>query len=108
MDADSCDRVVLVPSAEVRHLELASVVTYFRKMFIYGRSRQLYRRVATTRPLSVDERLRVFRETVERHKYSVVARVQLMSVLSLGMAAWTLGSWSGVASTARPVVRSEL
>ena len=108
VDADSCDRVVLVPSAEVRHLELASVVTYFRKMLIYGRSRQLYRRVATTRPLSVDERLRVFRETVERHKYSVVARVQLMSVLSLGMAAWTLGSWSGVASTARPVVRSEL
>lgn len=105
VDEGSCEEVVLVPSAEVRHLELASVTAYFRKMFIYGRSRQLYRHLAATRPLSLDERLTIFRETAQRNHYSVADRAQLISALGLGMAVWTLGSWTGAATALRPAMR---
>ena len=74
-------------------------------MFIYGRSRQLYRHLAATRPLSLDERLTIFRETAQRNHYSVADRAQLISALGLGMAVWTLGSWTGAATALRPAMR---
>lgn len=102
VDSESCGAVVFVPGAEVRHLELDGVASYCRKMFTYGRSRQLYRHIARTRALRFGERFRIVRKTVLEKQYSTADRVRLAAGLGLGGAAWVLGSWTGALTPARP------
>jgi glycosyltransferase involved in cell wall biosynthesis len=101
VDAESCDAVIFVPGAVVRHLELSSCWTYCRKMFTYGRSRRLYQHLVKTAPLSFEQRMALVRAAAARHDYSAVEWAGLASALALGGAAWTLGSWAGAVKSAR-------
>jgi glycosyltransferase involved in cell wall biosynthesis len=91
VDSRSCGVVRYEPSAEVRHLEVARLRDYFRKVFLYGRSWGQHRLVNGTRPLSRDERLQVFRTTVQRNGLSRREAARLLAALLIGAACWGAG-----------------
>jgi glycosyltransferase involved in cell wall biosynthesis len=84
------------PRMRVVHAEMASVASYCKKTFIYGRSIRDYSRLADCRPLTMIERLNVFRSTRTARGYTPVQTMLLAALLVVGMAAWKLGNWSGV------------
>jgi glycosyltransferase involved in cell wall biosynthesis len=93
-EGEGCDAVIYAPVMRVAHAELTGVGAYYRKMFTYGRSRQLYRHIVRTRPLSSAERLEALRATVRDGGYSWLPAAALAALLGGGMAAWSLGSQS--------------
>jgi hypothetical protein len=76
----------------VQHAEMDSIVTYCKKMYTYGRSRQLHRHIMKTRPLSLSERLQVLRACLSGGQYSLLEVVSLLGGLTLGMVSWTVGA----------------
>jgi glycosyltransferase involved in cell wall biosynthesis len=94
VEGEGCEAVAYAPAMRVAHAEMDGVRAYYRKMFTYGRSRQLYRHIVKTRPLGTEERVAAFRSTVRDGEYSWIAAVALAGLLAGGMAAWSLGSHS--------------
>jgi len=94
VEGEGCGAVTYEPSMRIAHAEMDGVRTYYRKMYTYGRSRQQYGHIITTRPLSNDERLRQFRSTIRDGGYSWLSAGALAVVLAGGMMAWSLGSHS--------------
>ncbi|MBC7788603.1 MAG: glycosyltransferase family 2 protein [Anaerolineae bacterium] len=86
-----CSAVRYDPSALVAHLEIADVLTYYRKMATYGESRESYRHLSWTRPLSMRERVTVIRRTLSEHRLSLARSLQLALLLSVGLIAWRFG-----------------
>jgi len=86
-----CSVVRYDPSVRVEHLEVADVWTYYRKMATYGESRESYRHLSWTRPLTLGERVAVTRRTVKEHRLSAVQVLHLMLLLSIGLVAWRSG-----------------
>ena len=91
VDACSGDAVRYVPEMSVRHLEVASVATWFRKMYIYGGSFRRYGKHAARRPLNAAERLEVLRATVRAHHYSRTRTLLLNALLGIGVVCYELG-----------------
>ncbi|HEX6104451.1 MAG TPA: glycosyltransferase family A protein [Gemmatimonadales bacterium] len=91
VDGLSCRAVRYCPEALVEHLELADVLTYYRKLTLYGESRESYRQVSWTRPLTLSERLTVFRRTGIAHALSATGAAHLLLLLSVGLLAWRAG-----------------
>ena len=94
------------PTALVDHLELEGVATYYRKMVLYGESRESYRHISWTRPLTLRERLAVFRLTCLHHGLSVREATQLLALLSLGLVSWRAGRARAQLSRVRRRLRS--
>ena len=94
VEGEGCAAAVYVPSMRIAHQEMQGVRTYYGKMFTYGRSRQLYRHIVRTRPLSSAERLEALRATIRDGGYSWLSAAALAALLGGGMAAWSLGSQS--------------
>ena len=94
VEGEGCAAAAYLPSMRVAHHEMNGIRTYYGKMFTYGRSRQLYRHIVRTRPLSPAERLEAFRATVRDGRYSWLQAAALGALLGGGMAAWSLGSQS--------------
>jgi len=84
-----------VPAMIVSHLEMDGVVTYLRKVFTYGRSMQSYRRVIAVQPLTMVDRLAVFRKTVHNKSYGFLQASTLAILLAVGLCAWAIGRLSG-------------
>jgi glycosyltransferase involved in cell wall biosynthesis len=89
VDALSCDAVAYCPDMGVRHAELDSVATYYRKMGIYGGSRKAYRHITAVRALNQKERLSAFREATRRRGF--LDMLQLFALLVGGSIAWWYG-----------------
>jgi glycosyltransferase involved in cell wall biosynthesis len=87
----SCDAVRYRPEMRVRHLEVSSAWTWFRKLHVYGRSIRGYRAIVPVRPLNGRERLRVYRTTIRRGGYSPARAAFLLGVLCVGGASYELG-----------------
>ena len=102
VEGEGCEAVAYAPAMRIAHAEMDGVRTYYRKMFTYGRSRQLYRHIVKTRPLGTEERVAAFRATVRGGGYSWIAAVALAGLLAGGMAAWSLGSHSRRWSKVQP------
>jgi glycosyltransferase involved in cell wall biosynthesis len=102
VEGEGCEAVAYAPAMRIAHAEMDGVRTYYRKMFTYGRSRQLYRHIVKTRPLGTEERVAAFCATVRGGGYSWIAAVALAGLLAGGMAAWSLGSQSRRWSKAQP------
>lgn len=92
VEALGCAAVDYLPGMAVRHAELESIGVYYDKVRTYGRSRKAYRHITTVRPLSLKERLRVFREATRRRPVRDAA--QLFVLLVGGQFAWW---WGGLA-----------
>jgi glycosyltransferase involved in cell wall biosynthesis len=84
-----------LPAMRITHAELDGVGTYFKKMFIYGRSRQRYRNLMPTRALSREERLAALRSAVQGRSLSAVRTLVLGGLLAVGVVAWHIGSMMG-------------
>lgn len=89
VDTRGCEAVAYCPGMAVQHAELESIGVYYSKVMTYARSRKSYSHVETVRPLSREERLRVFRE-VTRHS-PVMDSVRLFLLLAGGALAWWWG-----------------
>jgi|AntAceMinimDraft_5_1070358.scaffolds.fasta_scaffold14818_3 glycosyltransferase involved in cell wall biosynthesis len=92
VNAVSCDAVRYAPEIGVKHLELSSIGVYLSKVFIYGRSRVHYNRIIRSRPLSMAERLEVYRRTINAEQYSYFDSALLFALLILGVTYWYAGA----------------
>ena len=88
IDRHSCEAVCYSDAARVRHLEITSVQSYFRKVYIYGQSIRSYGQITRVRPMTNRERLVVFRKTVNAQHYSLARSAHLLSLLFLGWLCW--------------------
>ena len=94
-DSEGCTALAFVPAMVVSHQEMDGVATYLRKVFTYGRSMQSYRRVIAVRPLTLGDRLGVFRKTVQSKSYGWLRAATLAVLLAVGLGAWAIGRLSG-------------
>lgn len=93
VDCHSAGVVRYRPTMQVRHLEINSLREVCRKMFIYGRSRRSYRKIAYVRSLTFPERIAVMRDTRAAEGYSLPQSMMLYSLLAVGWAFSRMGSF---------------
>ncbi len=96
VDAISTDAVVYNKEMLVEHLELDGLSSYYRKMYIYGRSRQLYRHISDTKPLDMLDRVAVIGRVISGSGKSASRASALMLALGPGFACWQAGSFVGL------------
>jgi glycosyltransferase involved in cell wall biosynthesis len=95
VDAEGCDAVRFVPGMLISHLEIDSPVTYVKKTFIYGRSLQSYRRAVAAEPLTLRDRLGVFRSATQDQAHGLFRSTALALLLVAGAVAWSAGRFAG-------------
>jgi glycosyltransferase involved in cell wall biosynthesis len=83
------------PDVVIRHQEITSVWKWYRKMYIYGRSFQNYRKIVAARPLSNAQRMEVLNEMMSVSKLSWLRSAELLAILGGGVISWQLGRLSG-------------
>jgi glycosyltransferase involved in cell wall biosynthesis len=79
------------PEMRVRHLEVSDLATYYRKNRIYGQSNTGVAEQVRYRPLTLRERLQVFRETMRNNRFSAFQGAQLLLLLIPGMLCYEWG-----------------
>jgi len=94
-DSEGCAAVAFAPTMVVSHLEMDGVWTYLFKVFTYGRSLQSYQHTVSVQPLTMRNRLGIFRTTATLHSYGFLQTVSLGLLLMLGLGAWALGRLRG-------------
>lgn len=99
----SCEVVRYCPQIRVRHMEMDSLRKYYQKCFIYGRSRQGYRRVVRVNWLSAGEILHLLRNVVQNRGYSWMESLMLLGLLGFGVASYGLGHSSLIWHEKKPV-----
>jgi glycosyltransferase involved in cell wall biosynthesis len=92
VDGLSCDAVAWCPDMAVQHAELVSVASYYRKARIYGGSHEDFRHLETVRPLSLQQRLHVFRRAAGQR---LSDSPYLFVLLAGGLFSWWYGSMRG-------------
>jgi glycosyltransferase involved in cell wall biosynthesis len=95
IDRFSCQILRYSPDVVIRHLEITSVWHWYRKMYIYGRSYQNYRRLVVAHPLSNAQRLEVFKRMTSESNFSWLESASLLTLLGGGCLLWQLGRLSG-------------
>jgi len=95
VDGEGCRAVVYRDDMCVAHFELVGLMAYYRKVFIYGRSRQLYRHIMRARPLTGSERLEAARLCIRENRYPWYTSLGLFGALAGGAVGWSLGSLFG-------------
>lgn len=95
VDAFSCDSVSYGEQVSVRRLEVASVRDYVTKQHIYGRDLNRYGTIADARPMSMKERLFLYRQAVRHYRYSPLIAVYLISLLAIGVVGYESGRLRG-------------
>lgn len=85
----SCEAVAWCAGMAVRHAELDSAASYFRKARIYGRSHRAFREQSPVRTLRAAERWRVFRSACPPRR--PLDAILLLALLTGGSLAW----WAG-------------
>src|SRR5262249_22665090 len=95
VDQEPHGAVAYCPDMSIRHLEWTSAMTYWRKMYVYGQSLQRYRGLAGAEPLTMVERVKVFRQTVRAKGYRAWEVLALAAGLVCGLIAWEAGQVVG-------------
>jgi hypothetical protein len=92
----SCDAVIFVPEACIRHLEITNVWKWLQKRVIYGRSNQQnHRRLSrAARPLTQAEAAAILDRVVRRNGNSRAQAMCLVTLLSLGAVCYRVGRLS--------------
>lgn len=91
VESYGCRIVRYEPDARVRHLEVARLRDYYRKMLTYGRSNERLRRLVAFRPLSLRERWLVFRRAVREQDCSPARAALLLAALIPGLISYEWG-----------------
>ena len=84
-----CDAVGYNPEMLIEHGEMESLGTYYDKVGTYARSRLAYWDIMPVRPLSLRERLAIYREA--SRELSLTDSALLLCLLCFGAAAWWWG-----------------
>lgn len=87
----SCSSVRYCPEVRVRHMEMNSLMDYYRKQFIFARSSRRYSRISANRPLNFKENLIIFHKAAHRSGFKYPKSLSLFFVLAVGKLFWTLG-----------------
>ena len=103
VDAYSSRTVRYCAEALVRHLEIDSILTVYRKNFLYARSRRRHSQVSPLRTLALRERFTVISRTVRLERYPVTKAAMLLGLLSVGVLCWYAGSLSAVRAAHRGI-----
>jgi glycosyltransferase involved in cell wall biosynthesis len=96
VEAWGCDTVRYEPRAIVDHLEIDALGTYYRKIFVYGRSRRNYSRIMPARPLSTRERLTIWAAAVRGGELGPAEAAKLLALLGVGVGCWYAGALSAL------------
>jgi glycosyltransferase involved in cell wall biosynthesis len=102
VDRFSCRILRFSPDVVIRHLEITSVWKWYKKMYIYGRSYQYYRRLIKARPLSNAQRWEVLKRMSSRSNFSWLECARLALVLGGAVIAWQLGRLSRLTDRTKP------
>lgn len=94
VERSSCDTVCYGPQMRVTRLEVSSVSEYFHKLSTYGRDYRRYAELVSARPLTTNERLRVFAQLVKRRRYSYTRAAVLLGLLSVGAVYYEVPRWA--------------
>lgn len=95
VDHYMCDAVRYVSNIRVRHMEMSSQWAYLRKQYIYGGSYKNYRKIKSARALTSAERLKVFKGTMKKNRYSFARACLFFFILSIGAICYELGRRGG-------------
>ncbi|NNE35286.1 MAG: glycosyltransferase [Rhodothermales bacterium] len=98
IDLHSSSAVRYDASIEADRLEISTLRQYYSKLHTYGRDYAQYSRKASLRALSNLERLRIFRQTIDRNDYSLVAGTLLLVLLLIGGICYDTGRILGPSS----------
>lgn len=86
--------VVYSESMKVLHMEIEKPLDYYKKVFIYGRSRNLYKHIVNIPPISYSGRLAIYKNVIKRKNYSYLNSVKLFLLLAMGVIFWQAGAMS--------------
>ena len=89
------DVIRYCPCIQVKHNEIRNSLHYYRKMFVYGKSRQLYKTIVQADRLSNRERLFLFRKVVRTKNFTTLRAILLFFLLGMGFFYWNFGSLVG-------------
>ena len=90
----SCSSVRYCPEVRVRHMEMNSLMDYYKKQFIFARSSKRYSRISANRPLNFKENLIIFHKAAHQGGFKRSKTLSLFLILAAGMVFWTLGRLS--------------
>lgn len=86
--------VVYRESMRVTHMEIENPLDYYKKIFIYGRSRKLYSHIVNIPPISFPKRLAIYKNLIKRKNYSYLKSAALFILLAVGVIFWQAGAVS--------------
>ncbi len=78
----------------VDHLEIDRLGAYLTKVYVYGRSSQIFGPVVWTRPLDNRDRWRIFARVMRRQESSFAGNAAFLAALVVGLVYWHLGRMS--------------
>ena len=95
VDIYNCSAVHYAPSQRVLHLEIGSIMDYYRKRYIYGKSLAGYQKLISARPLCTMERLQIMKAVGRNKCCSLTKGVLLFLILIVGTLYYELGRKRG-------------
>jgi glycosyltransferase involved in cell wall biosynthesis len=95
LDIYNCSAVRYAPKQRVLHLEIGSIMDYYRKRYIYGKSSAGYQKLTSVRPLCIMERLQVLKTVRQKKGYSLTKGALLFLILIVGALYYELGRRRG-------------
>lgn len=98
----SCDAVCYAPQVSVRHLEITSLWSYYRKLLLYGRSNRLNSLLGSGRPLTKSERLLILRRAFHGEDESLSRLMAAFVLLAVAGIFYRVGRWSATWAPTRP------
>lgn len=103
VDHYSCNAVRYQPTAEVLHLEVGDLLTYYRKIATYARSHARLEEQVAVDVIDRSSRLNVVRKACRDHDYALPRSGLLLGLLLIEGLVWRLGRASaGRASSGGP------
>jgi hypothetical protein len=91
----SCSEVALTPNAIVRQQSVRGLPSCYRDRFNHARALRIHRS-SHAAPIALEQRVRLFHETLERRRYGPGTAAALFVLLGAGIFAFRLGGWSAV------------
>ena len=89
----SCDEIGHAPYAVVRQQSVRGLPSCFLDRFIHARALRVHRS-SHAAPIRLNDRVRIFRDTVERSGYGPLTAALLLALLGAGIVAFRLGGAS--------------
>ena len=96
----SCNEIALTQAAIVRQRNVRGLPSCYRDRFRHARALRIHRS-AHAAPIALDQRVRLFRETLARHGYGLPTAATLFMLLGAGILAFRIGGWSAALARSR-------